>query len=38
MRPKSWFTYFAGFLFVLVLAANVYVFLTREWESSFMPT
>jgi len=38
MRRKPWSTYFAAFLFVIALVANLYVFLTREWESSFMPT
>ncbi len=35
---KQWLTRAAAFLFLLLLVANLYVFFTREWESSFSPT
>ncbi len=38
MARHKWITYAAGVLFLVLLALNVYVFLTREWESSFYPT
>jgi len=37
MPGRSLFPYLAGALFALVLAANVYVFFTREYESSHFP-
>ncbi len=38
MTRHTWSTRFVGLLFLLLLAANLYVFLDREWESSFYPT
>jgi hypothetical protein len=38
MIRNRWTGRLIGFAFVLLLAANIYVFLNREWESSFYPT
>ena len=38
MTGRPWFSYFAAFLFLFVVIANLYVFFSREWESSFAPT
>ena len=38
MKTQSRLKRIAGALFVVLLGLNVYVFLTREWESSFSPT
>jgi hypothetical protein len=37
MLKRPWFAYLTGLLALLILAANLYVFFTREWESSFYP-
>ncbi len=37
MTTHKWLTRSSGALVVVLLAANVYVFLTREWESSYYP-
>lgn len=37
MKRYKWLTRSAGVLFLVILAANLYVFFTREWESSFSP-
>ena len=38
MKRHQWSTRVAFLLVIVLLAANLYVFLTREWESSFYPT
>jgi Transglutaminase-like superfamily len=38
MKKSLWFPLLAVFLFVCILIANIYVFFTREWESSFAPS
>jgi len=38
MKRRQWFLGGSAFLFFLLLAINLYVFFTREWESSFFPT
>jgi hypothetical protein len=38
MRRRFWLTPIAAVICVLVLIANLYVFFTREWEASFVPT
>ncbi len=38
MTKQRWFNRAAAFLFLLLLILNLYVFFTREWESSFSPT
>ena len=38
MSNRKRFTYLFLFLFLLLLVLNLYVFFTREWESSFSPT
>ena len=38
MTQPIWPRRVAAYLAVLFLAANLYVFFTREWESSFFPT
>jgi hypothetical protein len=38
MKRNPWITRGAASLFLLVLAANLYVFFDREWESSFVST
>ena len=38
MTKRRWLIRGAAFLFFLLLAINLYVFFTREWESSFFPT
>ncbi|MFH0992408.1 MAG: transglutaminase-like domain-containing protein [bacterium] len=38
MTKRQWFIRGSVFLFFLLLAINLYVFFTREWESSFTPT
>ncbi|MDP2884209.1 MAG: transglutaminase domain-containing protein [Ignavibacteria bacterium] len=38
MTRRQWFIRGSAFLFFLLLAINLYVFFTREWESSFSPT
>ena len=35
---RPWFIRFAALLVVVLLFLNLYVFFTREWESSFSPT
>jgi transglutaminase-like putative cysteine protease len=38
MTRRQWSIRGSAFLFLLLLAINLYVFFTREWESSFSPT
>ena len=38
MTRRQWFLRGSAFLFCLLLVVNLYVFFTREWESSFSPT
>ena len=38
MTKRQWFTRASGILFLLLLVINLYVFFTREWESSYIPT
>ena len=38
MTRHTWRTRCVALLFLFFLVANLYVFLTREWESSFSPT
>ncbi len=38
MTTLRWPKRIAAFVFMLVLALNLYVFLNREWESSYYPT
>jgi hypothetical protein len=38
MTRRKWSVRIAAVLFLLLLAANLYVFFDREWESSFFPT
>jgi Transglutaminase-like superfamily len=38
MKKRQGFERFALYLAIILLAANLYVFFTREWESSFYPT
>jgi hypothetical protein len=38
MTTQKWLTRGSGLLVLLLLAANLYHFFTREWESSFAPT
>jgi hypothetical protein len=38
MTRRQWFIRGSALLFFLLLAINLYVFFTREWESSFSPT
>ena len=38
MSQRRWRTRGAGLLFLLLLVANLYVFFSREWESSYFPT
>ncbi len=38
MTRHKWNVRFAALLLLLLLAANLYVFFDREWESSFYPT
>ena len=38
MTRHKWSVRFAALLLLLLLAANLYVFFDREWESSFYPT
>ena len=38
LTPYKWSVRFGALLFMLLLAANLYVFFDREWESSFYPT
>ncbi|MEO8168232.1 MAG: transglutaminase domain-containing protein [bacterium] len=38
MTKQRWLTRTAGLLVLLLVVANLYVFFTREWESSFYPT
>jgi len=38
MTGRPWFSYFAAFVFLLAVIANLYLFFSREWESSFAPT
>jgi len=38
MTKRQWFTRASALLFLLLLVINLYVFFTREWESSFSPT
>ena len=38
MTPYKWSVRFGALLFILLFAANLYVFFDREWESSFYPT
>jgi hypothetical protein len=38
MTTKQWFTRGSALAFVLLLTVNLYVFLTREWEESYVPT
>jgi hypothetical protein len=38
MTTLKWLTRGSGLLVLLLLAANLYHFFTREWESSFAPT
>jgi hypothetical protein len=38
MTRRQWFIRGSTLLFFLLLAINLYVFFTREWESSFSPT
>jgi hypothetical protein len=35
---RRWSIRFAALLFIVLLFVNLYVFFTREWESSFSPT
>lgn len=37
MTKRRWLTRAAGLLVLILLAMNLYVFFTREWESSFYP-
>jgi len=37
MKKRSRARFIAAFLFIVFLGLNVYVFLTREWESSYTP-
>lgn len=37
MNKRRWLTRGAGLLVLILLAMNLYVFFTREWESSFTP-
>lgn len=38
MTKHAWAPRVAGLVVLLLLAANLYVFFTREWESSFVPS
>ncbi len=38
MTKRQWLIRATAFLFLLLLVINLYVFFTREWESSFSPT
>ena len=38
MKKRQWLTPGFGFVSFLLLVFNLYVFFTREWESSFSPT
>jgi len=38
MTRRQWFIRGSAFSFFVLLAINLYVFFTREWESSFSPT
>jgi hypothetical protein len=38
MTKGRWFTRGAGMLFFVIVCANLYMFFTREWESSYFPT
>ena len=38
MTRRKWFIRGSAFLFFLLLVINLFVFFTREWESSFSPT
>jgi hypothetical protein len=38
MKKRSRGKYIAGFLFIIFLGLNLYVFFTREWESSYYPS
>jgi hypothetical protein len=38
MKRTPWRVWIAALVFILLLVANLYVFFTREWESSYVPT
>ena len=38
MMRSKWTNRLIALIFLILLVANIYVFLTREWESSFYPT